>query len=31
MELLPKELMEYVISGEYEGVEYENLVILEVG
>jgi peptidoglycan/xylan/chitin deacetylase (PgdA/CDA1 family) len=26
-----KELMEYVISGEYEGVEYENLVILEVG
>lgn len=26
-----KELMEYVISGEYEGAEYKNLAILEVG
>lgn len=26
-----KELMEYVISGEYEGVKYDNLAILEVG
>ena len=27
----PSKELEYVINGEYEGVEYENLVILEVG
>lgn len=28
---LPNDLMEYVISGEYEGEKYENLAIMEVG